>query len=98
MPGCYCPCCNHYLDAAASEQTLTPEPNDISICLKCTVFLTYTDDLSLRELTLEEIGNLEPDARAFLVNTRKKIEYFKAQEPETTPAHNLGINNPPPTK
>jgi hypothetical protein len=48
--------CGRTLDAATSvDGEETPEPDCITICLRCGHIMAFTADLSLRALTEEEI-------------------------------------------
>lgn len=77
MPECYCPCCNRLIDAATpvvEDEQITPRPEDVTICFYCATFLVYKDDLTMREINSEEIGNLPSEIRQQLVKARKSIE------------------------
>lgn len=41
-----------------------PGPGDFSICINCGEITRYTDDLSLRRLTVMEVSMITPEMRA----------------------------------
>jgi len=73
MPATSCPSCGYPLDAASDIQgDATPSPGDLSMCIRCTSFLTFKDDLTLRLMTLEEIAELPDDTRNLLTRMRSR--------------------------
>lgn len=76
----YCPVCGAYINAAtASDGTCAePSPGDVSVCSTCTSYLIFNDDLTSRELTVDEFVNLPSNiihaltkGRAILKNINK---------------------------
>ena len=62
VPGGTCPIegCHRQLDAA-SGGTSAPAPGDVTVCAYCNNWLVFTDDLCLREITEEEIDDLDQE-------------------------------------
>jgi C4-type Zn-finger protein len=67
-----CPVCGFKMDAHSciSEQGETPSPDDISICVSCCNILAYTDDLSLRKISREELEEYPLDLRYLITQAR----------------------------
>jgi hypothetical protein len=64
VPQCACLACGKTFDAATdAESNKTPSPGDTTICLGCGHVMTFTDDLTVRELTSEEIHEVAGDPR-----------------------------------
>lgn len=72
VPTCACPVCGYKLDRAtdASGKAAIPAEGDVSVCIDCTAFLVFQQDLTVREMTLEEVGNLPDHIRHQLVKIR----------------------------
>lgn len=59
-----CPGCGKSLDAStAIHGDLQPIPGDYSVCIYCTLFMVYEDDLTLRRLTNAELRRMLPEDR-----------------------------------
>lgn len=70
-----CPACSHPLDAAGDPGGRgSPDGGDVSVCINCGAFLTFNPDLTLRLVSLFEIGELPDDVRIELQRHRKIIE------------------------
>jgi hypothetical protein len=67
----HCPICSHKIDAAShvSErgEYATPTAGDLTVCIRCSNWLIFRDDLSMRPITPEERRELTPELRAKLV-------------------------------
>jgi len=76
IPERNCPSCSKKLDAASNleNENIQPKSGDVSICLYCASFLTFTEDLSIRLLTTEEVADLEDNIRIVLLKMRRIIE------------------------
>lgn len=53
--------CGRTLDAA-SGGSLSPMPGDVTVCAYCQNWLIFTEDRQLREITEEEIADLDQEA------------------------------------
>lgn len=73
----FCPVCNELIDAATDPngEKLIPEPKDVSICVYCTTYLEFDDELIARELSIESLVDLPDDTILQLHRLRK---YFKS--------------------
>lgn len=62
MPECKCLDCGHKFDwsAAVTEdgKSINPDPGDISICINCGHIMAFKDDLTVRQLTDEEMRSV----------------------------------------
>ena len=67
--------CHHKLDAASclADDAAVPKPGDITICIKCGYLMTFTDDLSFRDLTEEEVLEVTLDVVSRFQRVRKAI-------------------------
>lgn len=64
VKGTHCLACKHRLDAAQDVYgDQLPSSGDITICLYCGHVMAFADDLSLRELTDEEVREIAGDPR-----------------------------------
>ena len=80
----YCPVCLKILDGASGiENNDKPKIGDLTVCIHCASFLTFTTKMSLRLLTPEEIGNLDFIERTHLMECRKAIEQLNKIQKET---------------
>lgn len=76
-PPCLCPVCTHPFNRATNAENGVqeePSPGDLSICVECETVLAFTDQLTLRKATDEEIKEgtrLIMEARANLKKFRK---------------------------
>jgi len=71
-PPSFCLDCGKKLDAAAAvREGAEPKPDDISLCIYCGHIMMYAPDLTLRELTDDEI--VEIAGRPDVVEARKII-------------------------
>lgn len=63
-PAALCWHCDRMLDAAtpAGPDPMAPTPDAVSLCLYCGAVAIFTDDLSLRPPTEDELGDLEGNA------------------------------------
>ena len=75
----HCPVCDEKLDGATviDNDHATPKPGDISVCWRCTSFLTYTNDMNLRLLTELEVYGLDAHAKALMIEMRKRIKDYQ---------------------
>jgi len=76
LPVSYCPECDYEMDAATDVQqgnNARPSPGDVSICLKCTAFLEFDENLHLRTLPLAKLRDLPPEIRDLLHRVRRAV-------------------------
>lgn len=79
-----CPVCRRPNNAVTANDlsAATPQEGDLTICFGCGSFLTFNADLSQRELTVEEMGNLRDSERMELQRVRKAWVCFMEKEKE----------------
>ena len=72
IPKSTCARCGYVIVTAShlDDDKATPEPGDLSICLKCAHVAKYGDGLALVELTQEEVIELSLDS-AFVEHYRR---------------------------
>jgi hypothetical protein len=70
-----CPRCDCKLDAASStfDDIAIPKPGDVTICIKCAVVLTFTEDLGLSIATDSYLRELDPDTREKVASVQLAI-------------------------
>jgi hypothetical protein len=91
-----CPClnCGKLVDSATRVEGggLPPQPGDVTICLDCRHLMAYADDMSLRELTGEEIVEVAGDPVVVkAMNVLASFDRWKADE--RRPADRRGVRN-----
>jgi len=65
-----CPACGHKMDRGTpvpGQSLKVPEPNTLSICIRCTTVSMFDDNMQLRTLTAEESEQVNNDPRLKLV-------------------------------
>lgn len=74
IPITNCPHCNAKLDSRseASGTQVDPTPGDFSICVHCTNYLIYDDDLTLRKLN--ESDDIPTDVLNDLLAVKYRID------------------------
>jgi hypothetical protein len=61
-PECFCLSCGKLFNAASDlGSDESPSPGDISMCLGCGHLMAFTDDMTVRELTSEEMHEVAGD-------------------------------------
>ena len=70
-----CPECGAMLDDATNmeDDSLKPEPGDISCCIECAVVLEYQDDMQMRKLSADEFLALPDDVRLEIAKYARAI-------------------------
>jgi len=70
-----CPNCDAKLNDATNvgDDSLRPEPGDLSACIKCAAALTYQDDMTLRMLSADEFLELPDDVRLELADYSRAV-------------------------
>ena len=78
----YCPVCSHKLDAATATDNsgVMPSPNDVTICINCTSYLVYDEDLNLHEMSIELLMEIPDDIRLELHRLRKVFKKYKKED------------------
>jgi hypothetical protein len=72
VPSVECKGCGHKLNAATDvEQKTTPNPGALSICLWCGYLAIFADDMSLRDLTDQEMHEVAGDKRILEIQKRR---------------------------
>ena len=68
VPESPCWSCGKKNDMASSAEgdASIPKAGDISICFGCGAWMIYDDDIKTREMTVDEIAELDPDIRSQL--------------------------------
>lgn len=66
-----CPHCGYEADRAShvdkeGGKSVPPAAGDLTVCINCAGWSFYSDDLSLRIPTVEEIASLDPGTRTVL--------------------------------
>jgi hypothetical protein len=75
--GNVCPFCFKLIDAATSLDSDTPpDPEDITICVYCTSWLIFNDDMSLRVASQKDIEALPQEFVYRLIKATKALEEF----------------------
>lgn len=79
LPKTACPVCDAELDAAtnADAADIAPRPGDVTACLYCGHILTFTDALTLRDLSVFEIAALPSDTRMQLMRAQRLIRQVR---------------------
>jgi transcription initiation factor IIE alpha subunit len=81
-----CPYCGHAMDAATDvEADARPSPGDIGVCIECGGVLAYTDDLTLRAASQEEIETLDPKTRELLARMQAAQRMRRPRARKETP-------------
>lgn len=70
-----CPTCSVALSGAgnADGEQGAPKPGDFSICVYCTTFLRYTEELGLREATKPDLAEMDRETLLTLTSIRRAI-------------------------
>ena len=77
-----CPKCDKVLDGAThagGEDDAVPTPGDISICLYCVAILQFQEDLSLNELSEEEILEFPSETFGQIAIAKASIELLREE-------------------
>jgi len=85
VPVSTCTNCGVLADAATGvaahdhEGEIVPEPGDFTVCLQCGHIMTFADDLTLRDLTDEEVIRAAGDKRLIAIqDARANVVYNRA--------------------
>lgn len=82
-----CPKCKKKLDAASAVDghDQVPVENDITICSGCSAVLVYQKDLSLSELSKEDIEGLPQELKDQIGTAQEFLKRFKPNENSNLP-------------
>ena len=73
-PETKCLRCQHKVDAATHPRDgSAPVPGDATICVYCGYLMAFTDDMTFRELTEEELKELPLDEVSRIQRARKAV-------------------------
>ena len=75
-PDCFCPGCNMKIDRATGITCEQPNPGDITICLNCGHIMAFKKDLTIRDLTDEEMHDVAGDPRVIAIQ-KARAEVFR---------------------
>jgi len=74
LPQDRCPVCEKDLDATTSiDHDSKPTTGDITVCLYCASFLMFNNNLTLRLITEQEMGDPSDTNREILITSRRII-------------------------
>lgn len=69
-----CPRCGYGLDRCFNTQReRAPKPGDITVCMSCALVMTFTEDMSERALTVDEIQALPGEMKTELLRVALAI-------------------------
>ena len=61
VPESHCPDCGYLMDRSGTDDGSSPEPGDVSICIRCAAILCFTGNLCLCRATKAEIAKMRRD-------------------------------------
>lgn len=76
MPPVSCPQCGRPMNAAGGPGV--PLPGDHTVCMGCLAALTYTEAMTVRLLTAEEVAALPSSERDDIAAVRAELRAFAA--------------------
>lgn len=69
LPESSCLCCGRKTNMASSVGCDSkPSPGDVTVCIACGHLMAFADDLSLRDLTKDELLEMAGDERIVAIN------------------------------
>jgi len=79
-----CPHCGYLVNSAGTfdGEDFAPLPGDITMCIECTGFCIFAEDMTLRKLTPDEFVELDVDARTQLLEGRRRMKEIKRLHPK----------------
>lgn len=82
IPESWCTCGHLLSGATGIDYDERPEPGNLSVCAYCGVLRIYAEDLSLRELTREELAEVmaDPELNAQVLQMRQAVHAAQAQK------------------
>lgn len=79
LPDSWCTCGHKLSGARGIDWDNMPEPGNLSVCMYCGVLRMYAEDLSLRELTREELSDVMADREMSTQILRMRQAIHEAQ-------------------
>lgn len=77
LPKHPCPCCNAPNSAAAgTNHNARPRPGDLSVCVSCASLLVFNEDMTVREMLLNDLMGLDDATRTILFRTQKEVQAY----------------------
>lgn len=72
----HCPGCKNKIDGCTpvDGENVMPKKDDITVCIYCSMILSFNADLTLKVITDEQIGELPHDVRQDLQKIRRTIK------------------------
>ncbi len=82
LPGLLCPACRRLNDQAeaADFSNAKPSPGDLSVCIYCGEFATYTEGLRLKLLTEDDFSRLPHANKLELLHAKKFVFKIRRQK------------------
>jgi hypothetical protein len=77
VPAGTCPSCSYQLDACSGAGT--PAPGDLSLCWACGEVLTFDGELRQRRCPESQLGELDPETRAWVREAQVAIRLRRAR-------------------
>jgi hypothetical protein len=78
VPASPCTHCGEPNDGAASLEGATPKPGDITICMECGNIMAFAEDLTVRNLTNEEMYEIA--GREDLLAMQRLLQDFRKKK------------------
>ena len=73
-----CTACGKVLDGCSSvDGEHKPKPGDITVCISCGHLMAFADDLTMRDLTDEEMHAIAGDPRIIAIQRARKAVMSK---------------------
>jgi hypothetical protein len=80
MPQQSCPVCSYRFDAATLiEGDGPPEPENLTLCIKCGSVLQWDYAMRLRKLTAQELRELSTETFQLLARAQRTLSTIKAE-------------------
>jgi len=82
-PRSVCPECGYCLEGALAidQSGEPPRPGDLSVCAKCTSFLTFDEAMKLHLVTVGEIQDWTIEIRRSMLSARDLLKDFNKNSP-----------------
>ena len=73
LPATHCLKCKTKINAASGNDESTPKANDWSVCFACAALAKFTNEMGLREPTIQEIEEATPEERKKIRQAQEAI-------------------------